>query len=607
MAFQLFPSFSFFEGNVGPRPVRSVTQARVGMVGVFKYGPAVPTLADADDAAKLFGRDTSVGSAHMQAIIDQGVQDILISRVTPQAASASLSTVIAGTAQSTGTLSVSLQNAGLTPDNFSIPIASGDTASEIVTAMVAAVPASFQTILTFAVNPDNAGETGSFKVTAVAQGENGNNIPIKLDIGSLIGITGATISAAGVNLTGGKSEARSAAITLLDSNGNSILKLTELSAGASANFNTKVTVKDSLEQGRFTLILENKDRGLVETYSEIEISDVFDEDKFAPLRSSRIASGEVISTGAVPKPVDRLNFEGGSDGSPVTTEDFIRAIDALENLNCTVICCPGIKPNGVDQWSLNAALLAQAEKADTHMGEMIGLRVACLSMPRGTVASDLPGMKAASRIPDSQRVSVVVGWGTSARQPKFKRYGIDGAALMAGHLVVTRAHISPAARTSSPTIKGITELDTPASISAWNEITRYRMDALIADPVSGAFHCLNGRSTSSDPAWYWISTRRIYDKVRTDIFFNFQFIKSEPSNPALDSVISVGINAYLQNLVVNGELAGYDPTVSNDTNNPPAVRAAGERYVDIFIEPVYPNDKTQFNLNRVQRASIRLA
>lgn len=607
MAFQLFPSFSFFEGNVGPRPVRPATVDRVAMAGVFRYGPEGVTVADANDALKLFGADTSVGSVQMQAVLDQGVNDILISRVLPAARKAKATLQLTGTAAGTGTVSLKYSVAGGAETTLDVTEdLAGKTASEIAYELVELAAASTGLPFSAAIGT-SAGTTGKVVFTALEAGDEGNDIEVEL---AVTGYTGLTMPAA-TTLDGGYDAPQSAQVTLQAKVGGvltDVLRLVELSPGSAPNGVTKVEVERSLDAEKFTLTLTNADRGITEVYSEVSLTDVFDEDKFAPLRVSMLARGVVLNEAGQEFTEGQFSFVGGNDGDPtLTTEDFIRAIDAYKAIQATFITCPGLKPDGIDQNAINAVLVAQAEAGDMEMGEMVGLRQAIISAPRGTTQADLPALRAASRIPDSQRTVMVLGWGSSARQTKAKRFSVDPAALYAGHCVVTPAHISTAARSSSPTIKGITELDTPATVSAWNDITRYRCEAIIADPVSGAFHCLNGRTTASDPAWYWNCVRRVYDTIRTDIFFNFQFTKSEPSNAALDATIQSGIDAYLGNKVANRQIAGYDPTVSNDSNNPPAVRAAGQRYVDIFIEPLYPNDKTQFNINRVLRASIRLA
>lgn len=611
MAFQLFPSIGFNESNVGPRPLRSVTIDRVGMVGQFSRGPAAPAIADANDAVQLFGADATVGSVQLQAILDQGVSDLLIQRVLPRARSASLSVTLSGTVAGTGSFSVSYKVGAAVQVDIPVTIVAGDTASVVVTKIVAAVQAaSPASPALFAVDTGNTGTTGKLKVTAVTPGAAGSTIQVRGLLTTFTGLTAttpATFLTALQSLVGGADAPVAPTVTLVNG-ATQLLKLTMIHPGTSGNTNTKAVVSAAIDAGKFDLVLTNAVWGITETYMDLDLTDIYDVDKLARLRNSRLATGVVLSSAAVPSP-GTFDLIGGADGDSanVSTEDFIAAIDALETLNCTIICAPGIKPVGVDQWSLNAVLLAQAEAGEVEMGELIGLRIAILAAPRGMVAEDLPALKTASRIPNSKRAVMVAGWGTSARQPRYNRFGVDPSAVYAGHLLVTPPQVSPAARTSSPTIKGITEVDTPVRIPQLNEITRYRMDAIINDPAIGALHMLNGRSTSADPAWYWIMYRRVYDKIRTDVFVQSQFTKSEPSNPALDRVFQQLIDGYLENQLASGLIAGYNPTVSNDSNNPPAVRALGQRYVDVFFELTPANDQTQFNLNRVTQASIRVA
>lgn len=706
MAFQLFPSFSFNESNVGPRPVRSVALDRVGMAGVFNYGPAGAAIADPNSSKKLYGFDEAVGSAHLQAVLDQGVGDVLISRVLAPARFAELDVTLSGTVAGAGSVTVSVQEGfdtgtvtltgtfadtetitvtiggtavvtTLTSDtaasvttaaaavaaaitanataaakvtatsalgvvtltskdatayslttsdtatsgtstasgaalafsatDTSVSTTNGQTASALATAIVNAMADVDDLPFVLTVGDGNSGTTGKLNIKSTDGGVAGNSgRKIKFTLVTSTGITfSAGTSTALTALAGGIDAASRATATLVDEDDLDTLALTAVSYGTASNTVLKATVTASLTAGKFNLVLQDTTRGLTEYYSEVDLTDVYDEDKLSALRNSHLATGVVLSSAKVPVAAV-TNFTGGDNGdATLIDDDFIDAIDAMAAVQCTIIICPGLKPAGIDQDAINAVLVAQAETADTDMGELLGLRIAVISAPKGTGVNDIAGLRTGSKIPDSDRCVMVVGWGTSARVAKFKRFGIDGAALYAGLLVRVRHHISPAAKSSAPAVQGITEIDTPVGVAAQNEITRNRLDAIVV-ARSGAFRILNGRTTSTDPAWYWVCYRRMTDKIRTDIFVNMEYIASEPMNPTQDTDIERAIDGYLQGLVDNNELNGYDPTVSDDSNNAEASRDAGERYVDIGIEYVPPNDKTQFNLNRVSRATIRI-
>lgn len=601
--FQLFPSIAFDESNVGPRPFRQVAVDRVGMAALFKRAPSGPAIVDQSAAKSLFGEDNSVGSVHVQGVFDQGVGDVLISPVRPAARTASLAVTVSGPATEPGTITVHLDN-GTAVTTHAVAVADNATATTIATNIEAAVVAAISAEdLPFTVARVGAALT----FTAEAGGTAGNSYKVRFATSDVVGVT---YNVAGIVTTltafsGGVAAPIASSVTLADEDSLDTLELTIIGEGALANAVT-ATVTNALDDDRFDLVLEWAAMGLKEIYKDVDLTDVYDEDKLSALKNSELATGVVLSDAKVPVPIT-ASFSGGTDGdSTLTTADFTRAIDAMADIQCTVIICPGLKPSGVDQWSLNAVLVAQAEAGEANMGEIVGLRIAVIPAPRGMAVADLAGLRSAGRIIPSNRCVMVAGWATSARVKQFKRFGVDPSALYAGHLVMTPVHVSPSAQTSSPTIKGIVEVDTPVGVSAWNEITRYKVEALVIQPGSGGFHCLNGLSTSADPAWSVITVRRQYDDLRTDLFLQMQYLKSEPLTPTQDRDVMQAIDAYLDNKLQSGKIAGYSPTVSDASNNKPATRQQRQRFADIFIEPLYPNDFMQLNINRVLQGTIRL-
>lgn len=623
MAFQLFPSFSFDESNVGPRPVRTAVLDRIGLVGVFSRGPATPQIVGPKDAETLFGLDNAEGSAHLQAILDQGVTDMVISRVLPLGAPQKGTVKLEGTVTTAGTLTVKLTST----QEFA-------GSSSLVTVDAPVVLSVGMTAAQAAEAIKNAVVLAGAAITASAEGDkvlfasraNTNNIS-KVEFAVSDGLAGLSVEdEAGVVdyladdllLTGGIDDPLPAQAVIKNTAAANMIQLEVIWPGTSGESIT-ATVAPGFEPDTMdlTLQLPDPDGGefplIKEVYKGMSLKDLYDTDKLVALRGSSLVRAKLVGSGTpeTKTALAPLAFTNASDGDPAGAvfEDYIAALDKLKDVQCTVLVVPGEKANLslAQKMALNEAVITMAENSGNDMGELNGLRIAVVSAPRGMAVSDLAALKASNYIPNSKRAVMVAGWGTSARLPKFKRFGIDPAAVYAGHLVATPPQISPAARTSSPFIRGLTEVDTPIGNVASNEITKYRLDAIIVDPVTGGLHMLNGRSTASDNAWYWICFRRVYDRIRMDIFFNFQFIKSEPSSRAMDTVIQDSINAYLDIKMTERLIAGYNPCVSDDSNNPAAVRAAGIRYVDFAIEPYFPNDFVQFNIARVLQASVRLA
>lgn len=614
MAFQLFPSFSFDESNVGPRPVRTAALDRIGLVGVFSRGPVNPQIVGPKEAETLYGLDSTEGSAHLQAILDQGVTDLVISRVLPLGAPQQGKMLIGGGVIDPGTVTLTLSlDAEIVL--VEVPVLTGMSAAQV------AEEIKNQVVLAGApITAEQDDDVITFKTR-----KNTNNLAmINAQLGDVTGISltsedgSVDFTADELTLSGGIDNPAPAQAVIKNTADADMIRLEVIWPGTSGESIT-AKVAPGFESGTMDLELSmaNPEGGsqplMREVYRGMSLTDLYDTDKLAALRGSNLVRGQIVASGT-PETRTALNplaFTNASDGDPAGAvfEDYIAALNKLEDIQCTVLVVPGEKANlsMAEKMALNEAVITMAENSDNEMGELNGLRIAVISAPRGMAVSDLAALKAANYIPNSKRTVMVAGWGTSARLPRFKRFGIDPAAVYAGHLVATPPQISPAARTSSPFIRGLTEVDTPIGNVASNEITKYRLDAIILDPVTGGLHMLNGRSTASDNAWYWICFRRVYDRIRMDIFFNFQFIKSEPSSRAMDTVIQDSINAYLDIKLQERLIAGYNPAVSDDSNNPAAVRAAGIRYVDFAIEPYFPNDFVQFNITRVLQASVRLA
>ncbi len=696
MAFQLFPSFSFDESDVGLRPVRPAGLDRIAIVGEFARGPLTPTITNFNDFSVLFSKTLHPGSIGVQAANLQGADDFLIARVTNPGVRASLSTTVTGTASATGTLTVTVNTGTAYP--LPVTVTSGDSAVAVATSIrnavnaagidVEAIEGTTPSIVIFraknygtAANAFTVQITGSVagttltpslaSATVLASGSlgavtasktfttaptgtvtlsgpsfttsdtitisvNGVTVVTTLGAGDISTLTTvatavvnnlnastafsaiatASSSAAVITITSRTGNAYSLVASDTSTNGvvtasggnlvgQSVFKVEAISPGSWGN-SIAVTVTQGSTPTLVNVNVSLPAEAISETVADLNYSDLYDQDKFSQFRSSSLVRVTLLDATKVAAPIASSTLTSGSDGPTVTTQDYIDAIDRLRDYYCTFVIAPGIKDSSISQASIDNALVAHAEYVFNTLGEEAGLRVAILSAPRGMAIADLAALKAANRIPNSKHAVMVAGWGTLSTQPRLRRYGCSPDAVMAGHLVSTPFQVSAAARTSSPFIQGILEVDTPKGIAAFNEITKARLDALILDTATGGIHCLNGRTTSSDSAWYWSCFRRVYNKIRMDLYFGYQFIKSEPSDLRLDTVVQDTGNSYLSTQLELGLVNGYNPVISNDSNNKPETRAAGIRFIDFGIEMKYPSDFIGIRISRVLTGQIRL-
>lgn len=600
MALQLFPSFEFNESNVGPRPTSSAGVDRLAIVGLFNRGPVTPQYCDAESAKALFGFTNDVGSVHLQAMIDQGANSFLVRRVLPAAVKAKLTTGLSGTVTGAGSLSVAITQASTTV-TATVSLAGGESATTVAASVIQAV----NNLVSNTYVAASAGTSTQVVFTARNAGATGNGITVLYTLTTSTGLTftPSGISSSPASLSGGVNSAQPALLTLEDASNDDVLTFNAAWPGASGN-EIDVVVSAGSDTGLVDVEITYAPEAIVEVYRDVDFTDIYDEDKLSAFRGSQLVRATLIDGDLIPEN-GTFGLAGGTEGpNTFLTDDFTFALDELKNFFCTVVSVPGLKPAGVNQNSINQAIVAHCEAMNADMGEEMGLRIGVISAPRQTTVADIATLKVASQIPNSKFVVMVVGWATYAKIARFKRFGLDGAALYAARLLTIPVQISPAARTSAPPVVGITEVDTPTGTSAFNEITRARMDAII--PLrEGGFHLLNGLSTASDSAWKWVCYRRVYNKIRQDLFRLYQFAKSEPQTPQLDSTIQDTGNGYFADLVDNGVLNGRGPVVSNESNNSAATRNAGKRFVAIYIEMVPPNDHMSFEINRVQQAPIR--
>ncbi len=696
MAFQLFPSFSFDESDVGLRPVRPAGLDRIAIVGEFARGPVTPTIVNYNDFLTLFSKTLHPGSIGVQAANLQGADDFLIARVVNPGTRATLTTTVTGTATATGTVTLTLNNGTSNP--LTINITSGDSAVTVATALRNAVNAAGISIEAL------EGSTPSIVIfRAKDYGTAGNAFTGQLT-GSVTGITFTPSLSSATNFTGGAlgpisatktfttaptgtvtlsgpaflsadtititlngiavvttlapgdvttlTTVASAVVNVLNANtsfsaiavasssgpvititsrsgnaysllaadtstngvatasganlvGTPVIKVDAISPGIWGN-NIAVNISAGSASNLVNVTVSLASEQISETVVDLNYSDLYDQDKFAQFRSSSLVRVTLLDSTKLPALIGATTLATGSDGPTVTTQDYIDTIDKLRDYYCTFVLAPGLKDTSINQAAIDNALVAHAEYVFNTLGEEAGLRMALLSAPRGMVINDLAALKAANRIPNSKHAVMTAGWGTLSTQPKLRRYGCSPDAVMAGHLVATAFQVSAAARTSSPFVQGILEVDTPKGIAAFNEITKARLDAIILDTATGGLHMLNGRTTSSDSAWYWSCFRRVYNKVRMDLFFGYQFIKSEPSDLRLDTVVQDTGNAYLSTQLELGLVNGYNPVISNDSNNKPETRAAGIRFIDFGIEMKYPSDFIGIRISRVLTGQIRL-
>lgn len=282
-----------------------------------------------------------------------------------------------------------------------------------------------------------------------------------------------------------------------------------------------------------------------------------------------------------------LALGGGTDGPDPSVEDWRAAIKVMEQNPVNILIASG-------NTSIQVVndLIAQAENSD----ETTGLRIAVVCADRRLS----PGMaKELTKNLDSKHAVMVAGYATYTGRADLMPLSVPPDGFYAGHLAVTPFHVSPAARTSSPSFRNISAVDIPSVGSlAYNEYSRARIEVIIPDQVTGSFHCLNGLSLSKDVAWKWISLRRTYNYIRSNSFSALQFAKSEPNSPELRKRILASLSNFMYIMESSRQIDSLQQIKIDEENNPASQVALGILRVDIFFTPIYPADFIKVGLHR---------
>ena len=307
-------------------------------------------------------------------------------------------------------------------------------------------------------------------------------------------------------------------------------------------------------------------------------------------------------------PTDYERLEGGQDlateaflrygslGPTLIEKDYLDALEVLKNLQANII---GVAAT-VDELnrpietldSIHFALIQQAETAS----EEEGMRFAVLAAPKGLTASQCRNYMATQ--PNSRCGKIVAGWCTYAAQPILGRFAVSPTGFALGHIAVTPFQSSTSARTTSPAIRNVIETDVSVGHSARNEYTQNRMDIIYREEGTGIIHFLNGRTLSTDPAWYWDTIRRVYNVIREELYFGLQWAKSEPITKQTIRQIKDAVDNYMEIKKSEGLILEFSKSNISVANNPVGSLVSGNLVIDTYFTPIYPADRILVNLIR---------
>jgi phage tail sheath protein FI len=609
----LYPDIQFEEINESPRPTQIGSTARIGVVGTFRKGPykTFRLRSTFEEFAKMYGDTTHAGSVSVQAAMDQGADDFGIVRVMGSAKAGTLNvsfTVPSAPAVTAGNLELKFQrfqSNGITQIGVdaivTIPVANAQTAAAIANAAVTAIN-SDTNVNTYITAVYVSG--GTITLQADAPGNNTNYYKVTMSVPGVGGAGGVTPSPTVATFFSGGANGPTRSGYMVQDRQVVPADIFQVYAAYDGTWgdNVQITITNGSTATMFNIIATDVINGHQESYFDIDLSNELNIDdntnEILATRASNIIRMFYVGAGTftteLPEILTNQPLTGGGDGPPVEVQDYIDALQVMEVNQVNLILAAGQTDN-----TIRAALISQAETSDA----ITGYRIAVVNADKNMDIEALNGVSSPFNTNTGSAV-MVAGWATYAGQPRLARFGCSPDGLYAGHLAVTDIQVSPAARASSPFIQNIVELDTVMTGQAFNNYTKARMEALVLDPATGGFHCLNGRTLSSDGAWYWVSIRRVYNQIKTDLFRSVQWVKSQPNTNPLRVQLAQQLDGYMGLLLSRGIIAATKSSLVDSTNNPPDRVASGYLRAEVYFVPVFPADHVVIGVRRYLAADV---
>lgn len=272
----------------------------------------------------------------------------------------------------------------------------------------------------------------------------------------------------------------------------------------------------------------------------------------------------------------------------IPLRDFNNAITRLEEQDVTYVGLVGLHAGEPEyQGAINNAL-SQAENSSPFNGLR---RVAVAAPPRLSKrqAEQLSGLY------NSDRLAIVAGWSTFLGTAHLGINSTNPVGYYLGKLAAGSPHRSPS---SFAGVNGILSVDTSARPDYLDALTRFGIEAIYFDNPSRSFKLLNGRSTSKSNIGKWIALRGIGDHIISNLYVNLSWARSMPNSDDLRNKVATSANAYLTQLVADGMIMNYIPSVVDGSNNTSNDIRRGVLNVKVTYTPFLPADILDVSIQR---------
>ncbi len=291
--------------------------------------------------------------------------------------------------------------------------------------------------------------------------------------------------------------------------------------------------------------------------------------------------------------VNAKTFEGD-----VAERKGINGLEVVEEI--TMLCAPDLM-SAYLAGALDDSGLVAAQSAMIAHCENMGDRVAILDAPPGLTPQQVARWRRDGAGYDSKYAALYYPW-IEVVDMEGKPFMLPPGGHMAG--IYSRVdseqgvHKAPA----NEIVHGALGLETQVTREEQDLLNPMGVNCIRQFPGRG-IRVWGARLLSSDPAWRYISVRRLFNYVEESIREGTQWVVFEPNDHFLWARVTRDISAFLNAVWRNGALFGATPEQAfyvkcDEELNPQEVRDQGQLIVEIGIAPVKPAEFMVFRISQ---------
>jgi phage tail sheath protein FI len=283
----------------------------------------------------------------------------------------------------------------------------------------------------------------------------------------------------------------------------------------------------------------------------------------------------------------------------VTERTGLEGLEALDDV--TIVCVPDLMSPMPGQKVELDTIKAVQTMMIAHC-ERLGDRVAILDAPADLTPQEVKKWRMDIAGFDSSYAAMYYPWIQVMDPATNLPINIPPSGHMAGIWArndATRGvHKAPA----NEVVRGVIGLAYQTTKGEQDTLNPNGVNCIRAFPGRG-IRVWGARTVSSDPAWRYISVRRLFNFVEKSIEGGTQWVVFEPNDRKLWARVRRDVTAFLKVVWRSGALFGSTPGEAfyvkcDDELNPPETRDLGQLIIEIGLSPVKPAEFVIFRISQ---------